>query len=238
MSESEPIVLTTEGPRGGASSRALRFVAGAVSFVCIALVVLIWTIPSSDVALHCKATVTAWGLVVAGSVHAMAYLVPRGTWVVDSEGVTFEPLRGGKTCLGWAEVEQVQWRWQSAIVRRGKTSITLSWGMFDKDDAARAMRFVESTLSPMFDLAPYERPQHFRRGIWCELIWLGKMVAISVPLAAVCLSGSLAAALWAPDSTWAKALGFFMVFTPWLLLIPVAIRERRRYPVWRSRRDD
>jgi ABC-type sugar transport system permease subunit len=140
--------------------------------------------------------------------------------------------------LLWEDIEQVQWTPQYAIVRCGKTAITFNWHIYDGDDATRAKQIVESALSPAFDLAEYQRPQLFRPGFWHACIWFAKMVAISIPLAAISLSGTLVTALYAPDASWAEALGLISLFTPWLLVIPVAMQTRWRYPRWRKRRHD
>jgi hypothetical protein len=164
----------------------------------------IWFIPPPAADLDKIVVAVLCVVIVAGSVVTCSLAIPRGTWVIDSEGITFTSLHGRSSRLLWEDIEQVQWMPRYAIVRCGKTANTLTWHIYDGDDATRAKQIVESVLSPAFDLAEYQRPQLFRPGFWHACIWFAKMVAISIPLTAISLSGALATALYAPDASWAE----------------------------------
>ena len=216
----------------------MRVLCWIVALVFVVFGSTLWFIPPPAADLDDKIDIAVLCLIMAGSVVTCLLAIPRGTWVIDSEGITFTSLYSRSSRLLWEDIEQVQWMSRFAIVRFGKTAITLRWHIYDGDDATRARQIVESALSPAFDLTEYQTPQLFRPGLWPAFIWFAKMVAISIPLTAISLSGTLVAALWAPHASWAEVVALITLFSPWLLLIPVAMQTRRRYPRWRKRRHD
>ena len=236
--QSDSITITTECIRGRSQLRVLRFVFWGIASGLLCVIPLVWTIPFGDAPNDTRFDVT-WLLVIC-SISAIVppLVVPRGTWTFTDRHVCFVSHAGEERALPWDEIEQVQWQQMAAAFRAGKTKIQIGWNMHDDEDVSKAKRFIEDKLSLLFDLSPYVRPRLYGPSVWSVVLWAAKMFAISLPLTAIAISGPLLAAVWFPNAGWAWAIGMLLLFSPWLLIIPVAMQERRKYPFWRKRRND
>jgi hypothetical protein len=54
-------------------------------------------------------TMIGWHTVVVTASVVVLVLSAWGTWVIDLEGVTFEPCQGAPRRIEWSHVERVQW---------------------------------------------------------------------------------------------------------------------------------
>src|SRR5689334_12190826 len=84
-----------------------------------------------------------WHTVVLGSAVLLMALSAWGTWLIDLEGVRFEPCHGAARRLSWSRVERVQWDSPGAKLRGDGVKISIPWHLLPSAQARAARERVE-----------------------------------------------------------------------------------------------
>jgi hypothetical protein len=80
----------------------------------------------------------------------------RGTWQLDDEQITFDPLRGQPQSLPWQDVQSVQWGADRIRFRGVGAELTLDLRYETPDRKEVAKQFLRQRLGDIFDLS--DRP--------------------------------------------------------------------------------
>jgi hypothetical protein len=121
LADDEAITLTTETPAGIASY------AGIVAF-CGGLAALMNAMG------YCSSPLwdfeRIWALVAFDAFFVLmplllVFVVPRGTWIIDNQGIVFHPCHRSPGVLRWSEVERVLWSAGVSSFRSRHTTIQI-----------------------------------------------------------------------------------------------------------------
>jgi hypothetical protein len=181
--------------------------------------------------------VGVWPAVGVYSVRA----TPRGTWTLDADGVVFRPTRGAPRSVRWKDVERVRWtRRAYAALWDGRTNLRFPLSLIGEPARTTLHERLEAVLGSDFDLAFRRMPDlldEVEPGWWNLTLRVGRLLAVSLPLAAA-MMGSLywVAVRYPARGAWQGQAAFF----GWYLLgigylLYVLRRENRRNPTWRRR---
>jgi hypothetical protein len=238
--DDEVLVISTETRRGVRERIffALIFGGGAVFFNLLTIYspsptqpFKFWSFVAALIGLDVLLVVIAVGMMI---------FLARGTWIIDLEGVTYEPCHGRSRRMLWSEVERVQWG-GALVLKSDKEKISVWWRMLDDKARDAAEERIRKLLAADFDLDdPFPKPEvsprtSFRR--WAILI--SSALVVVIPWTA----GGLALVTWFPE--WKDVL-MFWVFMPqfvgFLCGFIMIARQTREYKLihpawpWRLRR--
>lgn len=229
---SSEVILTTETFKG-----IVPRVLGMAFFgmVCIALT---QTTPPASEWWH-LAFPHGFALVSFLFMVLIIQISPRGVWMIDSEGVRFQPCHGRPRFLAWAAIERLQW--ENPVFKSQAVRIALPLHDMDLKTRALTRTLLEQRLSNDFDLnpigpdaVPLTREQKRRLVI---------VSGITTAVVGVQFAGIIFAIRVFPESYWLIDQFFgislvAMLFGPWFVGVLFLPKDRSRaiirqtHPQW------
>ena len=152
---------------------------------------------------------------------AVVTAAATGRGVADAEGLRYEPVLGRPRRLRWADLERLRWS-AAGDFRGGGTRIVIAWQMLEPASRAALQAFLRHILADRYDLADAgvrpPRPPATPRDV---LRSLGRVLALTVPCAALALAGYALALRGTRHGAW-------LVFAAGAIPYAFALREMRR----------
>ena len=199
---SDRLILTTETP-SNLRDRVLTllFCAGLAA----ALTSLIYVGRDTPIDGEAVLCVTVLQIALLGAGVGLTFDLPKATWVLDNDGVTYYPRHGRSRTVPWSSVDRLQWGNDNAFLKGGNEEIVIPWRLFEESQRTSGRAFAEAKLISSFDVKDVARPDlvlfnpEWSRA--AKFARLAKLFAIGFGLTVPCATVAFVA-IWVPPGNW------------------------------------
>jgi hypothetical protein len=235
----EAVLVSTETPRGQRNRCGENVVISAMELATAGAAVWFALAPDDCFSPRGSLWVRIPFVAILGALAVATLIIPlfrvRGTWRLDRNHISFDPLRGDPEHLSWSDIEAIRWRTDALLFRAGTTYFPLVLEGESQERKAEVKEFVRERLANAFDLAERRVEPISTRGSICRVL-IG--AAIATPLMLLSLAGMLAQDLYLdPNGRWRELqpLWLLCVFGP-LMLVALFLAKQQSRSFWRYRR--
>lgn len=144
------------------------FAAFAFSFIVSGLIV-IWASIKDGHLIQCFPAIYSLTFLISALLILLALPGKRGTWELDSEGISFHSLKGIKSRLNWTHVNAVRFA-GARILFRGLSNMPPLPLLYieEVEKKTEILQFVRERISSSIDLSDkVEKPFTWRRFLFC-----------------------------------------------------------------------
>jgi hypothetical protein len=223
----EVVAVTTETSRGRSNLRTLVVSSWLLAGFFAASALSLWLAP--DGCRQSPPTISDRILVTVVSIASLLVAVvwpqfiTRGTWRLNTDGITFTPLRGAVQSLRWDQVEAVLDQSFRTDFRAGRQRLLLVRQWESPQRRKAVVEFLRDRLGANFDAFDRQPAKtSVRRVLWLSAIASAATLLWFAAMILACRYLPYEQLQW-----WAMAWGLLLplVFFPWVLV--VAWRQRR-----------